>query len=374
MRVCLVSGTLPEIFCGVGEYTARLAEALAREGLHVEILTSQDPAICPHEMGPNVKVHAEVEGWGFVDLFGIARRARALVADVIHIQYPTIAYARHPAITLLPLLLLWSGIPVVVTVHEFRHAHLLRRLSTTPFLLAADALIVPTREEEAAVLRWVPWLRGRIHVIPVGATLVPSGENVEADRGERCSPFQVAYLGMLYRGKGLETLILSLAGHQAEWEGVELVIIGDQHPFFPGYGERLRRMADQAGVSERIRWMGRCSREEASQCLFQSQACILPFEDGASLRRTSLVSALAHGVPVITTSGLRPPDDLRDREEVILVPPRDPAALARAVAALRDSPTLRETLRRGARKLAATLSWSSIAARNRAVYQRAATN
>ena len=58
----------------------------------------------------------------------------------------------------------------------------------------------------------------------------------------------------------------------------------------------------------------------------------------------SLIEAMAAGRPVVATRVGGVPDLIRDRETGLLVPPRDPAALAAAIQELLDDPGLRARL------------------------------
>jgi Glycosyltransferase len=91
----------------------------------------------------------------------------------------------------------------------------------------------------------------------------------------------------------------------------------------------------------------------------------LPFVDGASFRRGSLLATLAHGVPTITTPGAAA---LIDKTHVLLTPAGDAAALADAIALLASDPTLRARLSAGGAALAAQFSWEEIARRHEEVY------
>jgi glycosyltransferase involved in cell wall biosynthesis len=115
----------------------------------------------------------------------------------------------------------------------------------------------------------------------------------------------------------------------------------------------------------------------------------LPFADGATFRRGSLLAALAHGVPTITTTDDRRPTTdtevneprvsgqwsvvggrLEDGENVILVSPGDPAGLAGAIERLAGDAELRARIGAVGRALAAQFSWETIAERHEALYQQ----
>ena len=57
----------------------------------------------------------------------------------------------------------------------------------------------------------------------------------------------------------------------------------------------------------------------------------LPYVDGASLRRGSLLAAIAHGKAIVTTEPRYPIEGLRHEDSVLYVPPNDPQSLADAV-------------------------------------------
>ncbi len=92
--------------------------------------------------------------------------------------------------------------------------------------------------------------------------------------------------------------------------------------------------------------------EEASLFLRATDICVLPFDYGVTLNRSSLAAAAAHGLPIITTKGERLESPFKDGENVLLCPPKDPTALASAIEALLRDERLQERLRKGAADLA----------------------
>jgi glycosyltransferase involved in cell wall biosynthesis len=84
------------------------------------------------------------------------------------------------------------------------------------------------------------------------------------------------------------------------------------------------------------------------------QACdllIQPYPDGASSRRTTLMSALAHGIPVVTTIGHLSESFWDDSDAVATAPVGDIAALSRVVAELLRDSQRRRTMAAAARSL-----------------------
>jgi glycosyltransferase involved in cell wall biosynthesis len=138
----------------------------------------------------------------------------------------------------------------------------------------------------------------------------------------------------------------------------------------------VNRTIRELGLQERIIWTDFMPQAEVSAHLKASDVCALPFRDGASFRRGTLMAALANGMAIVTTAETRLPPrreaapggtlpgsrpDLRDGENVLLVPPDDPHALAGAIKRAAGSPDLRAKLEKGALALAAFFTWDKIA-------------
>jgi glycosyltransferase involved in cell wall biosynthesis len=100
---------------------------------------------------------------------------------------------------------------------------------------------------------------------------------------------------------------------------------------------------------------------------------VLPYRDGVSFRRGSLMAALAHGCAVISTEPSRALPELKDGENIRLVPPESAPALVLAVTELLHAPELRARLGQGARKLAGAFRWDAIAGRTSEFYRSIAS-
>src|ERR1700733_10933458 len=103
MRILLISGSLPPMKCGVGDYTASLARALGRcKNTSVAVLT--DVAAPPVPPDLEFEVFPIADGWRMLDVFLIASTARRWRPDIVHVQYPTQGYGRRFLPWLLPTL------------------------------------------------------------------------------------------------------------------------------------------------------------------------------------------------------------------------------------------------------------------------------
>jgi glycosyltransferase involved in cell wall biosynthesis len=416
--VALLSAEYPPAPGGVGDYTRRLASALVARGHQVSIFTILDSPLqgtrfwildCSHpSYNPKSKIVNPKSDWGWRSWAAVIAALDAVRPDVLHIQYQTGAYDMHPAINFPPWRLrqlgrAGAGRPAVaVTAHDllppylFPKAGPLRAWVTRRILADADAAIVTNQEDYVALsgagrgALGRPAQRPAPSLIPLGSNIAvapPEGYDRAAWRarlGVAADETLVAFFGLLSRTKGVDTLLDALEGLPAS---VRLLLVGGESPAPQDrdYGGAVRRRIAAGALGARVQITGHCAEEEVSAHLLAADIAALPFADGASFRRGSLLAALAHGLPVITTLKAKRQtlnaeafsvqrsafsvQPLQDGEHALLVPPGDAAALAGAIARLAEDAALRARLGEGGRALAAQFGWDAIAERHEEVYR-----
>jgi glycosyltransferase involved in cell wall biosynthesis len=125
------------------------------------------------------------------------------------------------------------------------------------------------------------------------------------------------------------------------------VVIGDG-PELPA----LRARARELGVADRVRWAGELEPHAAVRELARCHAMAMPSVDEAF--GVAYVEALACGVPAIGCVGEGGPEEIAAAGDgMILVPRRDPAALAETIAGLIADPDRLTALAEAARRTAA---------------------
>jgi polysaccharide biosynthesis protein PslF len=426
MRIALLTGEYPPQPGGVGDYSQRLGQALLERGHQVFVFTIDDARFTIHDLDNTNRnsemVHsASTWGWGmWRDTIAALGR---IGPDVLHIQYQTGAYNMRPAVNLLPWRL--RGLPsrpaLVVTAHDlllpylFPKAGPLRGWVTRRILHDADAVVVTNAADFAQLADKQQTAHGevatnitghrrstivdrrssirRLKLIPIGSNIpVAPPDDFERERwrarlGIQPTQTLLAYFGLSSRNKGLDTLLRALARLP---EDVRLLVIGGAAtaPEDRAFATEVDRLIGELGLTQRLTITGQCPAREASAHLLAADIAALPFVDGASFRRGSLLAALAHGLPTVTTSSVEPraesrelPEphsvldsrfsllDLADGENVLLVPPADHVALAGAIERLAGDTALRATLAAGGRALAGHFSWQEIALRHEQIYQ-----
>ncbi len=374
MKVCIISGTLPGLRCGVGDYTSRLCSELKRHNIVLDIVTSQNPEV--KGIG-GVTVRGVMKGWGVSRLGLLLKSVGDAKPDLVHIQYPTQAYKNKAMINLFPAVFKAASrkIPLVVTIHDVKTAHILNKLRLIDFLFCAERVILTTNEEKEYLTGLFPFLRAKFTAIPIGSNITPCEalrKEVSSIRpllGVEKGEMLISHFGYMLRKKNLEVLFHSLRRLIDEGLGVKLIMISAFYPEKDAYHARLKKTVERLGLSRFVIWTGYCAPDKVSGYLFSSDICAQIYEDGVSFRRGSFIAALSHGLPIISTRVGALPDGLKEGDNLLAVRPGDAEALARAIKRLIESPDLRRRLGENISLLSGRFSWRKIADEQFALYQ-----
>jgi teichuronic acid biosynthesis glycosyltransferase TuaC len=176
----------------------------------------------------------------------------------------------------------------------------------------------------------------------------------------------IATLGHVIGRKRHVDVLHALTVLGARIPDVRWVVIGDGP-------ERtaLERLAAQLGVADRIEWLGQLDPDDALSELASCHVMALPSLDEAF--GVAYVEALACGLPAIGCAGEGGPEEIaKFGEGMLLVPPRDPDALAEQIAGLLGDPPRLEALSQAARRTAAgEFSWERCGRATLKAYERA---
>ena len=153
-------------------------------------------------------------------------------------------------------------------------------------------------------------------LIPIGSNIAvapPEGYDRAAWRarlGIGADATLLAFFGLISRTKGLDTLLDALARLPARFH---LLVIGGAAtaPEDRAYAEAIRQQIVELGLDQRVTITGHCAEADVSAHLLAADIAALPFADGASFRRGSLLAALAHGLAVVTTGRPMTKDERR---------------------------------------------------------------
>ncbi len=204
----------------------------------------------------------------------------------------------------------------------------------------------------------------RIHVIEHGA---PDRQLRLSRFTSAGTPARLMTFGLLGPGKGLESAIAALPAIVARHPATIYRIVGMAHPHqLRDHGEEYREglvaLADRLGVSDHIEWDNRfVSTEELLEQLDACDIYLTPYLNLQQSTSGTLSYAVALGRAVISTPYIHARELLPETGGV-LVEPNDPAAIARAVNRLLDSPDELEAVQLKSYRRGRKTIWSHFAA------------
>ena len=306
MRIGIVTGEFPPMRGGVGAYTSLLARHLAeRHDVHLFSRAGTHS----HDGLP---VENTVTSWNFGSIRAIARWARANRLQVINLQFQTAAFDMSPWVHFLPDLV--RRVPVVTTFHDLRFPYLFPKAGPlrdwiVMHLARTSAGVIVTNYEDEMRVHHLP----RTILIPIASNiLAPLPANYDANdwrqrTGANPSDLLVGYFGLFNRSKGIDTLLESIAHLRAGGVPARLVFIGggagSSDPTNATYATEIAEHIDRLKLADAVHQTGYLDDEAAVGCFLKACDIVaLPFRDGASYRRGSLMAAIRYGCPVVTTT------------------------------------------------------------------------
>jgi glycosyltransferase involved in cell wall biosynthesis len=279
-----------------------------------------------------------------VSLLALRDAIRATEADLVHLHTGRATWLGGLAAWL-------AGVPAITTRRMDRPvAHGWRTRLRYERLVERVVAISPA-VKRCLTDGGVPELR--VSVIPSAvdpSRLRPLRTRDEVRQGLEASAESAVLLVLaaLVRRKGVDVLVRAL--EMLAKDGLRpLLWIAGEGP------ERssLEALAREAGLAERARFLGR--RSDVPDLLGACDVVVVPSRrEGLGV---AALEAMATGRPVIASAVGGLAEAVVDLRTGLLVPPEDPAALARALAELLRDPALREALgREGSRRVAESYS------------------
>ncbi len=409
MKVIFLTGEYPPMQGGIADHTAHLSAQMAHLGVESLILTShrwekeakQIDNNHPGHIGSNASVFPVLPNWSRHCWPGVSRFLEEHQPDILHIQYQAAAFDLGGWINWLPWYLKKrhaGPTKIVTTFHDLRIPYIFpkagrfRWKSVLALAHYSDAVICTDREN----VETLQHAKGHHDTSKTSyqsgngpmLTHIPLGNNVEPqppadyDRAEWRARYNatddtllLAYFGFLNQSKGGEELVESLALLRKQGIDAHLLLIGGDvghvDPTNVAYAQKVDALVDQHNLADFVHRTGYVEEAEVSANLLAADAVVMPYRDGVSFRRTTLIAALRHGCPIVSTfpSNPRLIPEIEPGENMLLAPPQNAEALAQTIAKIAEDSALRKKLSEGSIQLGSLFEWDRIASSTAALYQ-----
>jgi phosphatidylinositol alpha-mannosyltransferase len=283
----------------------------------------------------------------------IRRELEAFRPDVVHVHEPF-----SPSTGMFAALA--ATVPVVATFHAYADRSF-ALAAFAPFLKRVwRRLSVRLAVSNAAAEFAGRHFQGTVRVVPNGLDV---RQFQDAEPARLTGAPRLLFVGRLEPRKGFRFAVRAFGILADEFPGAILVVAGD--------GPERRAVQElPPAVSERVVMLGAVSQPDLPHYHAAVDVFLAPNTGGESFGIV-LLEAMAAGLPVVASDipGYR--EVVRHEVEGLLVPPRDPAALAAAVRRLLTDPDLAHRLGDAGRSRAERFAWPVVAEEIEGAYRQA---
>lgn len=246
-------------------------------------------------------------------------------------------------------------------------------------MLAASHGVLCVDPPDLAYLRRWSWItRPALDCIPTAPTILPVPTSVtqrsewRRETGIGGDEPVVLYFGNIEPLKGFPDLVAAVKHLRQTGMASRLLVVGGFEPgnaWLERHAQGIRQSLEGGLRDGSVVILPKLPAEQVSHCMHAADAAVFPYVRGARSNRTSLLAAIAHLLPVVTTEGPQTPAGFAQHFGVALVPAGDSFALAEKLRYLLASPALQHSMRSRMAAVRQTFSWQETAHRSMAFYR-----
>jgi glycosyltransferase involved in cell wall biosynthesis len=374
-RIAFIGNYLPRQ-CGIATFTTDLCEAIADQFKGTACIALPVNDI---EAGYDYPARVRFE-LAEKDIESYRRAADFLNinnVDMVSLQHEYGIFGGRAGSYILTLLR-ELRMPVVTTLHTIlRDPDLDQRRVLKEIVSLSDRVVVMSKRgaEFLGSIYHVP--EEKIDLIPHGIPDVPFVDpSFNKDLFGVEGKSVLLSFGLLSANKGIENVITALPLILAKFPNVVYIVVGATHPHViqnegETYRLSLQWLAHEKGVEGNVIFYNRfVSLEELIQFIGAADIYITPYLDVAQITSGTLAYTLGAGKAVISTPYWYAEEMLAD-ERGVLVPFRDPQALADQVIDLLGNESKRHSMRKRAYMFGREMIWPQVARRYMETFERA---
>ena len=405
MRICMVTSSYPKY---EGDVTAPFIESIASnvaaQGNEVHLLAPYHPDVRREPVEKGVHLHffkyspfRNLNIWGYAEsmeadvrlrgaiypltpvvfgsaLWALQRLTKRIKFDVMHAHWvvpngPVVAIIAR--LRRLPMIISMHGSDVFVAEHSKPVAAVARWCFGR-----ASAITAPSDDllQRAIALGAPP---SRCHLVPYGVDpgqftrIEGAGPLLKRELGLPADSLVIFAVGRMVYKKGFEYLIRATPAILREHPNAKVVIAGggDLQP-------RLQSLVNQLGVEKSVIMPGWVQRDRMPIFFSGCDLFVLPSvvdqQGNVDGLPNTLLEAMASARPIVATNVAGIPLAVKDGDNGLLVPEKQPGELAAAINLLLHAPELRAQYGEAARRrVESELNWETTARTFERLYESA---
>ena len=310
---------LPELNVGgVETGTVDLAKYLVEHGHQSVVVSNGGELVADLEAAGTKHYRLPVHKKSLWGMIRCVTALRAIIqnekADIVHARSRVPAWIAYFACR-------GTQAAFITTCHGYYGNRMFSQVMGWPKLV-----IVPSRIIGRHMIEHLGVLASSIRYIPRSVDVRKF--QVERPVIEGKSFFTVAIVGRLTPLKGHTFFLRAMAKVVRAMPNIRIWIVGDAPASRQSYKNELQVLTRRLGIQEHVEFLG--NRKDVAQLLAQADVCVLSTVTQEAFGRV-ILEAQAVGVPVVATSVGGVVDIIDDGQTGLLVLPKDPDGMARAV-------------------------------------------
>ncbi|KAB8139592.1 glycosyltransferase [Chloroflexia bacterium SDU3-3] len=366
-KIAVLGNALPRT-CGIATYTTDLCAAITAAFPSIEIMQlAMNDRPEGYDYPPQVRFTLDQETLG--DYHQAAEHINMAGVDLVLVQHEYGIFGGAAGSHLLALLC-DLRVPIVTTLHTIlRDPTPQQRKVLIELVRLSDRLVVMS-EQGAIFLREIYGVSAeKIDHIPHGIPDIPFlDSSFNKDHLQAEGKTVMLTFGLLSRNKGIEYVIEAIPDILRQHPNVVYIVLGLTHPHVrqregEQYRDSLRDLARERGVADHVVFQDQfVNLDELVTYIGAADIYITPYLSEAQIVSGTLAYTLGAGKAIISTPYWYAQEMLADGRGV-LVPFRDPGAIATQVNALLADDGERDAMRKRAYLRGREMIWPTVAER-----------
>lgn len=258
--------------------------------------------------------------------------------------------------------------PLVTTFHTVmenpndHYADILKRLAAK-----SEAIVVMMHEGAERLIKWYGIPKKKIVVVPHGVPDLTFNDTVRYKKQRQLSDrILLGNINLLSPWKGVEYSVQAVAQIAKKYPQVLYMVIGQTHPAMlrehgEEYRNSLRKLVRELGITNNVRFVNEyLSLPDLIKWLKTLDFYVTPYIDPDQVTSGALAYALGAGKACVSTPYIYAQEVLGDGRGV-LVPFKDPTAIAEAVMRLIENPEEKSGVEKRAYQYGRLMTWPNVA-------------